>query len=193
MNISEGRGDTVRILLAVAAALLAGQAVALLLMGQPPICDCGRVDLWHGDPSGPETSQHLTDWYTLTHVVHGFGFYALLWLLVPRLSFGVRLLLALGLEVGWEILENTPMIIERYREQALAEGYFGDSVVNSIGDTLATVIGFVAARALPVWSSVVLVIAIEVFAALMIRDNLALNVIQLILPIEAVSRWQLGG
>lgn len=181
-----------RTVLVLAVALLLIQAMALYSMGQPWICECGRIDLWHGDPSGPETSQHLTDWYTLTHVVHGFAFYLLLWLVAPRLAIGPRLLLALGLEVGWEILENTPMIIERYREQALAEGYFGDSIVNAIGDSLAALLGFALARLLPVWSSIVLVVTIELFAALMIRDNLALNVIQLIVPIEAVSRWQLG-
>jgi hypothetical protein len=186
-------GIPVRTLLAIAAALVVLQAVVLFLMGQPPICTCGRIDLWHGDPSGPETSQHLTDWYTLTHVVHGFAFYVLLWLMASRWSFGLRFLVALGLEVGWEVLENTPMIIDRYREQALAEGYFGDSIVNSIGDTLATVLGFVLARIMPVWSSVVLVIGIELSLAFMIRDNLALNIIQLIVPIEAISRWQLGG
>jgi hypothetical protein len=181
------------ILLLVALALLLVQGVVLYAMGQPVICDCGRIDLWHGDPSGPETSQHLTDWYTLTHVVHGFAFYLLLRLLLPRWSIGLRFLLAMGLEVGWEILENTPMVIERYREQALAEGYFGDSVVNAIGDSLAAALGFLLARVQLVWSSVVMVAAIELFAAFMIRDNLTLNVIQLIVPIAAISRWQLGG
>lgn len=176
-----------------AAALLATQAVVLLAMGQPPICACGTVRLWHGETSSPETSQHLTDWYTLTHVVHGFGFYLLLRLVMPGLPTGHRFLGALGLEVGWEILENTPVVIERYREQALAQGYFGDSIVNSLADTLAMVIGFALARLLPVWASVVLVLAVELFLALVIRDNLTLNILQLIYPIEAISRWQAGG
>jgi hypothetical protein len=177
----------------LAAALLAVQAVVLFAMGQPPICTCGTVRLWHGLTSSPETSQQLTDWYTPTHVVHGFGFYLLLRLVMPNLPTGHRLLAALGLEVGWEILENTPVVIERYREQALAQGYFGDSIVNSLADTLAMVIGFALARFLPAWASVVLVLAVELFLALMIRDNLTLNILQLIYPIEAIARWQAGG
>jgi hypothetical protein len=183
----------IRTLVIAAAALLATQAVVLFAMGQPAICACGTVRLWHGETSSPETSQQLTDWYTLTHVVHGFGFYLLLRLVVPRLPAGHRLLLALGLEVGWEILENTPAIIERYREQALAQGYFGDSIVNSVTDTLATAAGFVLARLMPVWASIMLVVTIELFLALTIRDNLTLNILQLIYPIEAISRWQAGG
>lgn len=177
----------------VAVALLAIQAAGLLALGLPLICTCGTMDFWHGNPSGPETSQHLTDWYTFTHVVHGFGFYLLLWLLFPRASFGVRLLLAIGLEAGWELVENTPFVMERYRQSALARGYFGDSVVNSIFDTVATVIGFVLARILPVWASITVVAGLELFLGLMIRDNFTLNVIQLIYPSDALSKWQAGG
>lgn len=177
----------------VAVALLAIQAAGLLALGLPLICTCGTMDFWHGNPSGPETSQHLTDWYTFTHVVHGFGFYLLLWLLFPRASFGVRLLLAIGLEAGWELVENTPFVMERYRQSALARGYFGDSVVNSIFDTVATVIGFVLARILPVWASIAVVAGLELFLGLMIRDNFTLNVIQLIYPSDALSKWQAGG
>lgn len=177
----------------VAVALLAIQAAGLLALGLPLICTCGIMDFWHGNPSGPETSQHLTDWYTFTHVVHGFGFYLLLWLLFPRASFGVRLLLAIGLEAGWELVENTPFVMERYRQSALARGYFGDSVVNSIFDTVATVIGFVLARILPVWASIAVVAGLELFLGLMIRDNFTLNVIQLIYPSDALSKWQAGG
>ena len=181
------------ILLAIAAGLIALQAAALLAMGHPVICTCGRIDLWHGNPSGPETSQHLTDWYTYTHVVHGFGFYLLLWLVAPRMPFLWRLVIAIGLEAGWEVIENTPLIMDRYRQSALARGYFGDSVVNSVVDTLAAVVGFALARILPVWLSVALVAGMELFAAYMIRDNLVLNIIQLIHPSEVISRWQTGG
>ena len=179
--------------LAVIAALLVVQALALLAMGHPLICTCGYVAVWHGNPSGPETSQHLTDWYTYTHVIHGLLFYLGLWLIAPRMPFIVRLALALGLEVTWEIIENTPLIMERYRQSALARGYFGDSVVNSLFDTLATAVGFILARVLPIWSSVAVVIGIEIFLGVMIRDNFTLNVIQLIYPNEALSLWQSGG
>ncbi len=177
----------------IAAALIVLQVLVLLAMDLPEICRCGYVALWHGNPSGPETSQHLIDWYTYTHVIHGFGFYLLLWLVAPRLSFGPRLAIAIGLEVSWEIIENTPFIMERYRQSALARGYFGDSVINSVADTLAAAFGFVLARRLPVSWILALVAAMELFAAYMIRDNLTLNVIQLIYPSGLISRWQAGG
>ena len=177
----------------VALAFVAGQALVLLAMGQPAICTCGTVKLWMGDVQSSELSQQLGDWYTYTHVVHGFAFYFLLWLAAPNLPVGLRFALAIGLEAGWEILENTPFVIERYRQSALARGYFGDSVVNSVADTIAGALGFVLARVLPVWASVILVVAAELFAAYMIRDNLTLNIIQLIYPNEPLSRWQSGG
>ena len=165
----------------------------LLAMGHPAICTCGRIDLWHGNPSSPETSQHLTDWYTYTHVVHGFAFYLLLRLAAPRMPLVWRLIIAIGLEAGWEVIENTPFIMDRYRQSALARGYFGDSVINSVADTLAAVVGFALARVLPVWLTVSLVFGMELFAVYMIRDNLVLNIIQLIRPSQTISHWQMGG
>ncbi|EKF19753.1 DUF2585 family protein [Nitratireductor pacificus] len=174
-------------------AILAVQAFFLKVMGQTTICDCGTVKLWYSDPSGPETSQHIGDWYTYSHVLHGLIFYALLWLVARRLPIGFRLALAVGLEAAWEMAENTPMVIDRYRQSALAEGYFGDSILNSLSDTLAMIAGFVLARVSPLWLSILLVVATEVFMAYMIRDNLTLNILQLVHPSEAVSRWQVGG
>ena len=175
------------------AAFIAVQALVLFAMGQPLICTCGTIKLWTGSVSGPENSQQLTDWYTYTHIVHGFGLYFLLWLIAPRLPIGLRFLLAVGLEAGWEIIENTPFIIDRYRQSALAQGYVGDSVVNSLVDTLAGVVGFVVAWIFPVWSTVVLMVAMELFVGFMIHDNLTLNIIQLIHPTAAISHWQAGG
>ena len=172
--------------------LIVFQVLALLAMGQPAICTCGTIKLWHGSASSSETSQHLTDWYTFSHVIHGFGFYLLLWVIAPRTSVGLRLVLALCLEAGWEILENTPFIIDRYRQSALARGYVGDSVLNSVGDTLAMALGFALARTLPVWSTIALAVAMELFVGFMIRDNLTLNIIQLLYPSEAISEWQSG-
>jgi hypothetical protein len=166
------------------------QAVALLGLGQPALCACGYVKLWHGVVLSPENSQHLTDWYTFTHVIHGFGLYFLLWLIAPRMTFGLRLALVLGLEGIWEVFENTPFVIDRYRESALAQGYSGDSVINSVFDTLAVGVGVALARTLPVWATLAVGVSLELFVGVMIRDNLILNMVQLIYPSETISRWQ---
>jgi hypothetical protein len=189
---SHGTQWPLRIWVLIGAGIVALQAVVLLTMGQPPICACGTIKLWHGIVLSPENSQHLTDWYTFSHVIHGFGFYLLLWLIAPRTSVGLRLVLALCLEVGWELLENSPMIIDRYRQSALAQGYAGDSVINSVCDTLAMAFGFFLARVLPVSVTVALTVVMELFVGFMIRDNLTLNVIQLLYPSETISRWQSG-
>jgi hypothetical protein len=168
------------------------QMLALKLMGQPPICECGYIKLWEGVVLSSGNSQHLTDWYTPSHVIHGILFYLGLWFFFPRMPIAIRLALAVGIEVSWEIFENTPWIINRYREQALAQGYIGDSVINSVFDTLAMVGGFLIAWRAPIWLSVVLVIALEMFVLYSIRDSLTLNVVQLLYPIEVISNWQAG-
>jgi hypothetical protein len=180
------------VLLLMAGGFVVLPALVLLALGQPLICTCGTIRLWTGVVSGPENSQQLTDWYTYTHIVHGFVLYFLLWLIAPRMPIGLRVVLAVGLEASWEVIENTPFIIDRYRQSALAQGYVGDSVVNSVVDTLAGVFGFVLARMLPVWSTVVLMVAMELFVGFMIHDNLTLNIIQLIHPSAAISHWQAG-
>lgn len=179
--------------LALALALVAGQALILHWLGQPPICTCGVVRLWQGEVLGPENSQQITDWYTFSHVIHGFAFYLLLWLVAPPLPVLARLAIAVGLEAAWEVIENTPFVIERYREQALAQGYVGDSILNSVSDTVAAIIGFALARILPVWPLIGLTLAMELLALLVIRDNLALNILQLVWPSDTIARWQLGG
>ena len=177
----------------IGAGILAIQAAVLLAMGHPLICTCNYVKLWEGNVFSSENSQHLADWYTYTHIIHGFVYYFLLWLIAPRMSFGLRLALTIGLDAAWEVIENTPFIMDPYRETALAQGYFGDSVINSMVDTLAAGFGFVVARLLPVWLTVAIAIVLELFVGYMIRDNLTLNIIQLIYPSEAISRWQMGG
>jgi hypothetical protein len=123
-------------------------------------------------------------------VIHGFALYLLLWLIAPQMPIGQRLALAIGIEAAWEVIENTPFVMDRYRQSALARGYFGDSIINSVFDTVAAAVGFVLARGLPVWLSITMIAASELFLAYMIRDNLLLNIIQLIYPNDWISNWQ---
>jgi Protein of unknown function (DUF2585) len=179
--------------LAISLAIIAAAAGILLLMGRIPICGCGYIKPWHGHANDAETSQHLTDWYTYSHVLHGVIFYLLLWaVLRGRLSVAARLVIATLIEVGWEIFENSAFIIERYRTQTVARDYAGDSVINSVGDMLATVVGYLIAARLPTWIAVTLFILTEVVMLYLLRDNLILNIIMLVYPLEVIRQWQAG-
>lgn len=180
-----------------ALALVCIQIVVLHTLGQPFLAASGQILLWVNDPWSPDMSQQLADWYSFSHVIHGFIFFGILRLIAPRLPLGVRLLIAMGVEIGWEFIENSPAVIQHYRQQALAAGYVGDSVLNSVSDTVMMSAGFLFASRVPGRYVIALAVAFELFTGAMIRDNLTLNVINLIAPsgwapIAAIHDWQAG-
>lgn len=186
-----------RAMLAAAGVVLATLAV-LVAMGRPAICACGTVKLWHGVVQSAENSQHIADWYSFSHVIHGLLFYGFAHLLWRRW----RLLggaparwafpIAVAIEASWELLENSPVIIDRYRAVTVSWGYAGDSIVNSLGDIGWMGVGYWLASRLPVPASVALGIAFELFTLAMIRDNLTLNVLMLAWPVDVIRQWQAG-
>ncbi|HEY1504212.1 MAG TPA: DUF2585 domain-containing protein [Stellaceae bacterium] len=177
----------------IALGMIAVQAVVEHTMGRVTICTCGYVKLWEGQVNSAGNSQHLTDWYSFSHLIHGFGFYLLFWLAGRRWPIGVRFLAALTLEISWELIENSSFIIDRYRAETISLDYYGDSIINSVSDTLTATIGFWLAYYLPVTVIVLLAIAMEIGVGYAIRDNLTLNIIMLIHPVPWIKAWQSAG
>lgn len=177
----------------LAIALVIAFAAVLLLMDRPPICACGTIRLWHGVVHSSENSQHIADWYTFSHIIHGFLFYGLAHLVLRGAARRWAFPLAVTLEGGWELLENSPMVIDRYREATMAFGYSGDSILNSIADIGWMAAGFWLAAKLPVRATLALALVFEALTLLLIRDNLTLNVLMLVWPVEAIKTWQAAG
>ncbi|MEB2847597.1 DUF2585 family protein [Rhizobiales bacterium RZME27] len=188
-GVSEPGSQSPRWLLG-ALVLFIAQIAILHFMGRIPICECGYVKLFEPGVNSPGNSQHIADWYTPSHIIHGFLFYGLGWLVLRRAPLSARLSLAVLIEAAWEILENSPIIIDRYRSATMALGYNGDSILNSAMDTVSMAIGFFIAARLPVWMTVAIAIFFELLTGYLIRDNLTLNVLMLISPVDAVREWQ---
>jgi hypothetical protein len=168
-------------------------ALLELAMGRSPTYRHGPVRIWVGDVNSDQNSQQLADPYTFSHVIHGALFYAVTLVTMRRASFATRLIAALTLEGAWEAYENTDTVINRYRAATIALGYYGDSILNSVSDIAACLLGFVLAAHTRWWWTVSWVVATEIVLAILIRDNLTLNIVMLIWPIEAIRRWQMGG
>jgi hypothetical protein len=171
--------------------LLLMQGFVLHFFGQPLISASHKLLLWAGDVRSAENSQQLLDWYSFSHIIHGFIFYFLLWAIFrQRLTFWQRLLIATCVEVSWEIIENTPWLIQHYREQALAQGYVGDSIINSISDSSMMILGFFLAWRLPVMAVVALAIFFELWTGFWIHDNLTLNILGFFWHPQFIAQWQ---
>jgi hypothetical protein len=177
-------------ILTPAVLIMAVTAFIERMNGRIYICKCGYVKLWEGTVNSAGNSQHIADWYSLSHIIHGFIFYGLTHLIIRRASMAWRLGVATLIECGWEILENSSFIINRYREGTISLDYFGDSILNSMCDVAFMVLGFIVASKLNYKLTIALAIAMEILAVIVIRDNLTLNVIMLLHPIEAIKNWQ---
>lgn len=174
------------------ALVLAVTAIQLRLQGRLWGCSCGQFRVWLSSAWSPETSQQLFDPYAFTHLLHGVGFFGLLWLVLPKLAVRWRFLVAVAMEAAWEIIENTNTVIERYREMTAALGYQGDTILNSLGDVVACAGGFWLAKVLGLWRSLAAFALVELMLLITIRDSLVLNILMLIYPFESLKAWQAG-
>lgn len=177
---------------AASAATLALVALAQYSMGRELICKCGVIRLWVGQSIGPENSQQIFDWYSFSHVIHGIFLYAFTYWIGKKRGWSVwqMLFFAVLLEGAWEVIENSSFIIERYRTATLSLDYYGDSILNSFFDSVSMIVGFFLARKLPIPLTVALVLALEFWVGYWIHDNLTLNVIMLVHPVDAIRMWQ---
>lgn len=183
-----------RLYISAVVAIVAVSALWLWWQGRVLICKCGTVRLWHGEVMSSENSQHILDWYSPSHLIHGFLFFALCVLFCRlagwRMQFFPALTVSTLIEAAWELVENSNSVIERYRSVTISLDYYGDSVVNSVSDIAMMILGFFLASRLPVWLSVLLVVGMETVTMLVIRDGLLLNIVMLLHPLDAIREWQ---
>lgn len=174
--------------------IIASMSLIMLWEGRLTMCECGYIKFWHGVVISSQNSQHLFDWYSFTHFLHGLVFYMLLWLVdrKRKLSITTKLLISIAGAAGWEILENSAFIINRYRSETISLDYYGDSIVNAIGDVFSMALGFLFALKAKPWMSIALFVAIEIALAYIISDNLTINIIMLIYPLDIIKLWQQG-
>lgn len=172
--------------------MLAAQAIVLFWLGNSVICPCGVLKLWEAAVKTSENSQHMFDWYSLSHIMYGFILYFGLWLANKKLRWPVSILLlaAVAISVGWELFENTKFVVGHYQDQPLSLEYYGDSVMNSLVDTLCVAAGFLLASVMPVWAIVLLAVAMEITMAANVRDSVILNVVMFTLPLKPILNWQ---
>jgi uncharacterized protein DUF2585 len=189
VRVRRGSGATANRTIVVAIVCLA--AILQIAMGRPLTYRNGPVRWWSGDITSDQNSQQISDPYTLTHVIHGAAFYGLTRLVLPSAFLYTRLLGAITLEAAWEVYENTDQVIERYRAETISLGYYGDSVINSVADILACLFGFWLTSRLPTRLTIAWVVVVEVLLAFWIRDNLTLNIIMLLHPVDAIRAWQM--
>jgi hypothetical protein len=173
-------------------AVAAAMAAVLFAMGRVPWCTLGDWSPVSFDTWSPHNSQHLLDAYSFSHFQHGLAFFAALVLLGRERWQGARFVVAAAIEAAWEVLENTPLIIDKYRENTVSLEYYGDSVANSLSDLACCLLGYVVARRLPWWGTLLLFVVIELAMVAAIRDSLLLNVLMLVYPLDAVKAWQAG-
>ncbi len=161
--------------------------------GRSPLGPDGKFGLWEASVWSSENSQRVADAYTFSHIIHGMLFFGLLHLVARKVPMKYKLVMALGLEAGWEILENSPLIINRYREVTIAQGYVGDSILNSLSDVVFAGIGFSIARFSKFWATIFLIILMEIGCLFWVRDNLTLNIVMLAYPSKTIQQWQSVG
>ena len=187
--LGAARGDLPGILV-----VALGILVSVALMGRVWWCEAGDLWPWSWDVWSRHNSQHLVDPYSLSHLQHGLGLYLLLTVLLGRrLSSHWRVLTVALVEAAWEIFENTNWMIERYRESTISLDYYGDSILNSLGDYTMCLVGVMLARRIPWWATLGLCAVLELISVCWIRDSLLLNVLMLVYPVDAIRQWQMGG